>query len=93
MHPPALFTSRTCEETVDLEFEGKKVTVDKGMHVFVPINQIHYDPELFLEPTKFHPERFDDGELKNYRDKCALIPFGNGARQVKIFNYFSNQFY
>lgn len=80
MHPPAVVTSRLCSEKVDLEYDGRKVTVDKDISVFIPIHQLHYDPEIYLEPTKFYPERFDDGQMKIYRDRCTFIPFGDGPR-------------
>ncbi|XP_070494179.1 probable cytochrome P450 28a5 [Chironomus tepperi] len=80
MHPPLMITSRLCSEDVELEYDGKKVTVEKGMNVFIPYLWVHYDPENFLEPTNFHPERFDDGALKDYLDRCVLMPFGGGPR-------------
>ena len=80
MHPPLVTSSRLCSENVELEFDGKKVTVEKGMSVFIPYLCVHYDPENFLEPKKFHPERFDDGAMKDYLDRCVLMPFGGGPR-------------
>ena len=80
LHPPATVLSKLCTETADLEYDGKKVTVEKGISVYIPILQIHYDSEYFLEPTKFHPERFDDGAMKDYLDRCVFIPFGAGPR-------------
>ncbi|KAL7036965.1 hypothetical protein ACKWTF_009018 [Chironomus riparius] len=80
LHPPALLTSRMCTETVDLEHDGKKVTVEKEKNVFIPIMQIHYDSEYYLEPKSFQPERFDDGAMKDYLDRCVFLPFGAGPR-------------
>ncbi|CAG9805403.1 unnamed protein product [Chironomus riparius] len=80
MHPPLVTSSRLCSEDVDLEYDGKKVTVEKGMSVFIPYLSVHYDPENFLEPKNFHPERFDDGAMKDYLDRCVLMPFGGGPR-------------
>lgn len=80
LHPPAVTTTRKCEEDVELKFDGKCVKVKKGMNVDIPIQCVHYDPEFYLEPNNFYPERFDDGGLKSYRDRCVLIPFGDGPR-------------
>ncbi|CAG9805402.1 unnamed protein product [Chironomus riparius] len=80
MHPPLVTSSKMCSENVDLEYDGKKVTVEKGINVYIPILEVHYDPENFLEPKKFHPERFDDGAMKDYVDRCVFMPFGGGPR-------------
>lgn len=85
MHPALVTSSRLCSEDVDLEYDGKKVRVEKGMNVFIPYLSVHYDPENFLEPNKFHPERFDDGAMKDYLDRCVLMPFGGGPRYDSVF--------
>jgi cytochrome P450 len=65
-----------CNEDTELSFEGKSVLVEKGIHVNIPILSLHYDPEYYLEPTQFYPERFDDGSIKTYRDRGVFLPFG-----------------
>ena len=82
MHSPATFTSRTCTEPITLNFEGKTALVEKGINVYVPIHQLHYDPEYYPEPEKFNPERFDpeNGGLKAFKDKGVFLPFGDGPR-------------
>ncbi|KAL7036967.1 hypothetical protein ACKWTF_009020 [Chironomus riparius] len=80
LHPPVAMISRMCSEAVDLEHDGKKVSVEKGINVFIPLMQIHYDSQYFLEPTSFQPERFDDGAMKDYLDRCVFMPFGAGPR-------------
>lgn len=82
MHSPAAFLSRKCTESVELSFEGQKVQIEKDLNVFVPIHQIHCDPEHYAEPEKFMPERFDpeNGGVKAFRDKGVFLPFGDGPR-------------
>ena len=80
LHPPAPFTTRICSESTELEFDGKTVKVDKGICVYIPILQVHTDSENFIEPTSFQPERFDDGAVKSYMDRCSFMPFGAGPR-------------
>jgi cytochrome P450 family 28 len=82
MHPPAVMTSRVCTEAIELEFEGQKAPVEEGMNVFIPIHQLHYDPEIYAEPEEFKPERFDpeNGGVKAFKDKGVFLPFGDGPR-------------
>ena len=90
MHPPLVTSSRMCSENVDLEYDGKKVTVEKGINIYIPILEVHYDADNFLEPNNFHPERFDDGAMKGYMDRCVFMPFGGGPRYAKknYLNFF-----
>lgn len=81
MHPPAAFTSRLCNKTTELQASnGKKVNIEKGMSVYVPFYNFHYDPEYYENPDKFMPERFDDGKLKEFENKGVFLPFGGGPR-------------
>jgi cytochrome P450 len=79
LHSPITSTSRVCSDTIGIEFEGKRVSIEKGIQVTVPIMQIHRDIDIFMEPERFHPERFDY-TLKSSIDECLLIPFGAGPR-------------
>lgn len=69
-------------DPVDLEFNGKRVKVEKDMQVFVPFKCLHYDPEYYPEPETFNPERFDpeNGGSKAFADKGVFMPFGYGPR-------------
>lgn len=82
MHSPAMFTSRVCNETIELNFEGQKAPIEKGVVVYIPIHQLHYDPEFYPNPEEFKPERFDpeNGGLKVFKDKGVFLPFGDGPR-------------
>jgi cytochrome P450 len=82
MHPPVMFTSRICTEPIDLIFDGKTAPIEKDMNVYIPIHQIHYDPEYYKNPHEFQPERFDpkNGGLKAFKDKGVFLPFGDGPR-------------
>lgn len=62
---------------MDYEYNGMKIK--KGMTVDVPIWALHHDPEIYPNPTKFDPERFNE-ENRNSRDSSAFLPFGSGPR-------------
>jgi cytochrome P450 family 28 len=82
MHSPAVFTSRLCTEPIELNFEGQKAPIEKDINVYIPIHQIHYDPEYYPNPEEFKPERFDpeNGGLKAFKDKGVFLTFGDGPR-------------
>ncbi|CAO1409887.1 unnamed protein product [Diamesa tonsa] len=83
MHSPLLFTSRECTEEFLLEADdGQKVLIEKGINVYIPIDQFHYDPEYYTDPHSFCPERFDaeNGGLKAFKDRGVFLAFGDGPR-------------
>ncbi|OMO56987.1 Cytochrome P450 [Corchorus capsularis] len=51
------------------------VKVKKGWMVNVDATCIHYDPDVYKDPTEFNPSRFDDIQ-KPY----SFLPFGAGPR-------------
>ncbi|XP_004303111.1 PREDICTED: abscisic acid 8'-hydroxylase 1-like [Fragaria vesca subsp. vesca] len=57
----------------DCTIEGFEIK--KGWHVNVDAKCIHNDPELYPDPSKFNPSRFDE-LLKPY----SFIPFASGPR-------------
>jgi cytochrome P450 family 3 subfamily A len=75
MFPAALRLDRVAGE--DFEYEGIKI--EKGQVVAVPLWALHHDPEIYPDPDRFDPERFNE-ENKKKRDNNAYLPFGNGPR-------------
>lgn len=81
LNPPLTFGNRECSESIELEgVKGHKFLCEKGLFIFIPIILIHRDDEYYHDPEKFIPERFDNGAIKDYKDKGVLLPFSDGPR-------------
>ncbi|KAJ8774219.1 hypothetical protein K2173_009650 [Erythroxylum novogranatense] len=63
------FTFREAVE--DVEYEG--YLIPKGWKVLPLFRNIHHSPEIFPDPEKFDPSRFDVAPKPN-----TFLPFGNG---------------
>lgn len=77
MYPPLPVLFRKCAE--DYTIPDTTITIDKGTPVMIPIMGLHYNEELFPEPNKFDPDRFNEenmGKIKPY----TYLPFGDGPR-------------
>ncbi|KAK1122061.1 hypothetical protein K0M31_009905 [Melipona bicolor] len=60
-------------------FKGTKITIPKGMKIGVPVYGIQADPDIYPEPEKFDPERFEDDAVVA-RHPMSFLPFGDGPR-------------
>lgn len=76
-YPPLTFLNRECNK--DYPIPGTHVTVEKGIHIVIPVEAIHHDPQYFPEPDRFDPERFSE-EAKSSRHHYVYLPFGEGPR-------------
>lgn len=75
MHPPLGHIVRRV--TKEYRIPGTTKILPVGMKVFVPVYSIHHDPEVFPDPEKFMPERFDSEQHTNY---ASFLAFGHGPR-------------
>ncbi|XP_038877343.1 abscisic acid 8'-hydroxylase CYP707A2-like [Benincasa hispida] len=64
------FTFREAVE--DVEFDG--YLIPKGWKVLPLFRNIHHSPEIFPQPNKFDPSRFEVSQKPN-----TYMPFGNGT--------------
>ncbi|KAM3711532.1 hypothetical protein ACJW31_01G115200 [Castanea mollissima] len=63
----------------DFEIDGYKIK--KGWSVNLDVVSIHHDPEVFPDPEKFDPSRFDE-TLKPF----SFLGFGSGPRMCPGIN-------
>lgn len=84
LYTPGVLTGRTAVE--DFEFAGH--TVPKGTKVLYSQYVTHRMPELWPEPEKFRPERWDKA-APDYREPVpySWVPFGGGHRHCIGFPF------
>ncbi|XP_058081005.1 cytochrome P450 81Q32-like [Magnolia sinica] len=70
---PLLLPHESSEESIIGGFYVKR-----GTMLLVNVWAIHRDPNLWVDPTDFKPERFQDAE--GAKAGLKLIPFGHGRR-------------
>jgi cytochrome P450 len=68
----------------DLEFRGFAIPAGTGVN----INPLytHYMPEIWPDPKRYDPTRFDT-EASRGRHKYAFVPFGGGAHMCLGLNF------
>ncbi|MCY4170003.1 MAG: cytochrome P450 [Bacteroidetes bacterium] len=85
LHPPLILLIRKVLKPM----QYKDQVVDEGALAMVSPAVSHRLPELFKDPEKFHPQRFDEPRKEHKQHHYSLIGFGGGKHQCmgKHFAY------
>ncbi|EAT32870.1 AAEL014891-PA, partial [Aedes aegypti] len=76
-YPPIESLNRV--PTSDYTVPGTKHVLPKQTMITIPIYALHHDPDFYLDPDNFDPDRFLP-EAAQARHPYAFIPFGEGPR-------------
>ncbi|XP_074596440.1 cytochrome P450 4c21-like [Brevipalpus obovatus] len=76
IHPPVATTPRMVDEDVDIDGQ----IIPKGALTSTFIYSIHRDEEIYPNPDKFDPSRFEPENFAKI-PPGAYIPFGDGPRR------------
>ncbi|PIG90279.1 cytochrome P450 monooxygenase [Aspergillus arachidicola] len=82
-HNPSYQPARTAK--VDMILPGGYKLPGESV-VVGALHHLHNNPEVWSNPTRFDPDRWDTEEVKN-RHKAAYIPFATGPRMCIGFNF------
>ncbi|XP_061401241.1 probable cytochrome P450 28d1 [Musca vetustissima] len=80
---PLPFMTKLCTETCSFRnADGVNLILRPGDVCIISLYSIHHDPEYYLQPEEFWPERFSDvyGGTKPFKDTSIYMPFGDGPR-------------
>lgn len=75
LYPPAWLVGRKALE----EDQIGDYHIKAGSNLLISTYEIHHHPDLWEEPSRFDPERFEPAKAKKYH-KFAYFPFGGGPR-------------
>ncbi|KAK7074868.1 hypothetical protein SK128_024607 [Halocaridina rubra] len=76
-YPPA---AGVVTREVDKDYECRGLKFPAKSYILLPIAYMHYNENLWQDPKKFDPERFQPSRRKDI-PLGAFIPFGLGPRQ------------
>ncbi|XP_025603007.2 probable cytochrome P450 6a13 [Athalia rosae] len=77
LRPPVYFHMRKAIEKYTFRDNG--ITIPKGQRVWIPVWEIHQNPEHYPNPEVFDPERFSAENIAA-RHPMTYLPFGDGPR-------------
>lgn len=51
------------ESSRDYKFAGTNIKIEKGTPIVIPVLGIHRDPNIYVNPMEFRPERFENSSV------------------------------
>ena len=63
----------------DCSFQGWRIP--KGWNVIYQIASVLQDPNIYQQPEKFNPERFNPTNAEDKKKPFCYLPFGGGVRE------------
>ncbi|XP_054156242.1 cytochrome P450 4C1-like [Oppia nitens] len=81
MCPSAPFIARRLAEDCPVgDNNNNNYVIPAGVDVFIMIEQMHYNREVFADPNHFRPERFQPSESDTKINAGNYVPFSAGPR-------------
>lgn len=79
-HAALGFMHKVCTEEFELQgSDGLTYRAKPGTDIFLSVHGLHNDPNYWVDPEVFDPERFSD-ERRQTIEKMVYLPFGEGPR-------------
>ncbi|EDW60860.1 probable cytochrome P450 6a14 [Drosophila virilis] len=63
----------------DYKVPGTDLVIEQETSIIIPVHSIHHDPDIYPDPERFDPSRFEPDAIKA-RHQFAYLPFGDGPR-------------
>lgn len=77
---------RACNKDFEMEYDGKKIVIEKGRSFYISVAGLHYDERYYENPDKFDPERFNE-ENRGKIDPGTYLPFGEFLLWENLYQY------
>ncbi|XP_034475848.1 probable cytochrome P450 6u1 [Drosophila innubila] len=77
LHTPYPFLLRRA--TKEFELVKSIFVIARGNNVIIPTAAIHRDPDIYPDPLRFDPDRFEAAAVQK-RPPMSFLPFGEGLR-------------
>lgn len=76
-YPLSASVNRLANE--DYPVSGTKHVIEKGTWIKMPVYAVQHDPDIYPDPEKFDPDRFENNASQEHHI-MSLLSFGQGPR-------------